>query len=423
MYQRETLKISYASLVKTSKIPSSLKLAQSPEVMARIDAFREQVFNPLYPELDKPEWDRHDSHAIHLYTENNEGMITSTVRMVFDSEAGLPADDYAHEAVNQLRAQGLKLLEISRFAISEEARQGGILNSYYRAFYDLSVENQVDSAVIVINQKNVNFHQNRIGARVLMTIDHIAGSPFQFACLEWRMSQTKTKFLHWIGISEAANDATYSMECWNQYSRMFASVYTHVQRELYQEAAHYLVGNVVDLGAGPARLAPLLADKANVTHYTAVEYAHDMVEIAKFTLHKLHKPTFRVLEQKVEEITEYYSSAVSLQSLYAWENPASTLKHIYQHLTPNALFILANPNEYFDHGVLFAEAEKELMWHPDFEAFKAYNAQLAANPSAKFLSMSQLIDLLRAARFEIVSCHSQHYRGMVNFVVAKKPNK
>ncbi|WP_020395612.1 class I SAM-dependent methyltransferase [Thiolinea disciformis] len=412
-----------------NNLPSLLKVADSPHDLKRVKAFREKIFRPLYPHLTNADHDQHDYAAVHLFTEDIQGNIVSSARLVFDSEYDLPADTYAKTWLDNQRQLGAKLMEVSRFAIDDDDRQISLLRIYHRAFYEIARANHIEKIMIVINKKSLKFYANRVGAKmVLNSINAIAGSEFEFSCMEWNTKLTKSSFIQWIKGEEKLlaskklpkKAGKYSIRQWNQYSRFFASVYTHVQRELYHEAVSYLTGHVVDLGAGPARIAPLLADKPDVTAYTGIEYAAEMVEIARFTLQNINKPSFEVLHQAIEETEGLFDSAVSLQSFYAWTSPLNTLNYIYELLKPGALLVLATPNRHFNQAKLFHDAEKELMWHPDFEAFKAYNFQLAANPSANFVAMNELLDFLRNAGFDIQSCHSKHYQGMVNFVIAQK---
>ncbi len=406
-------------------LPRELKIAKTSAELERIETFRKSIFANDYPAIGNFKGDRHDAYSIIMFTENSKGDITSTARIIFDSNEGFPADGYVKDRLDQYRKTGINLVEVGRFAISDEARAIGLLPIYYRAFYQLAIENNIDSIVIVINNKSVNFHKKRIGASILLDrIDNIAGSKFQFTCMEWKLNETKEQFLDWAGCESKPQRQIkhYSIQQWNTYSRCFASIMSHVQRELYHETVKYLKGRVIDLGAGVARLAPLLVDNPVVSHYTAVEQATDMVEIAQFTLQKLGNPNFSVQHQRIEDTKGLFDSAVALQSFYTWDHPQQTLAHIAHLLKPNGLFVLATPNLNFDQQTLLHDAEKELMWHPDFEAFKEINLQLAYGADANFISMDDLIRQLQKADFVILSAHTNHYKGGVNFVTVRKRN-
>jgi SAM-dependent methyltransferase len=184
---------------------------------------------------------------------------------------------------------------------------------------------------------------------------------------------------------------------------------------------------VLDIGCGPARLAAYLADNKKVSHYTGIEYAHSMVKLAESTLQQIARPKFKVHQQKIEDFkltgTEgRFSSAVSLQSYYAWDNPVQTLIHVFSLLQPGAVFVLATVNHQLDQKKLFHEAKKDLMWHPDFEAFKASNLALADNPQTRYVTMDELVRQVHSAGFKIINCHQEHYAGGLNFLVCCKPD-
>ena len=412
-------------------LPKGLKIAKSLDDIKRIEDFREGLFSPLYPGMTDFHDDVHDAFSLVLYTENQKGNITSTARVVFDSPTGLPADEYANDSINERRKAGLKLAEVSRFAISDEARDEGLLPVYYQAFFTTCAGNGIDSMIIIINGKSVRFHQKRVGATLLIEdIGHNYGrDDLTFSCLDWSIHQTKPSFFKWVGLelTKVLNkEEELTEEKWNDYSYVFTRVLTQVQRDLYIDASHNLSGKVLDLGCGSARLAAYLADNQKVTHYTGIEYAHSMVKLSDYTLQQLARPEFTVRHQKVEDISledigGQFDSAVSLQSYYAWKRPEKALANIFSLLLPSGLFVLATVNYKLDQEKLFIEAKKDLMWHPDYATFKAYNLEFASHPEINYVTMDELIKHVQAVGFEVVKCHQDHYAGGLNFLVCQKP--
>lgn len=213
----------------------------------------------------------------------------------------------------------------------------------------------------------------------------------------------------------------YTDSMWNEYARCHLSVITSMQLALFREAASHLTGDVVDCGCGTARLAPLLADKTTVNSYTGVDYSPEMVTMAQqwLTLKLLSKP-INIIQDKIENISGHFSAAVSIHSYYTWPNTEEVLSSIYQMLLTDGLFVLVTPNSQMDMEKLLAEAEKELLGHPDFALFRELNLLLSENRSAKFVSMDALIDETRRTGFKVIECHQKHYLGGVNFLVLKK---
>lgn len=217
-----------------------------------------------------------------------------------------------------------------------------------------------------------------------------------------------------------SSTVTYEISEWENYARLHASVTTSVQLNLYHEACEHLSGAVVDCGCGSAKIAPLLADKESVTSYTGVDYAQEMVTVARQVIQTLHRPSFTILHSMIEGVTNRFDSAVSIQSYYAWPDPLLTLKHIHTMLRDGAKFVLATPNGELCLEKLLQDAEKELIAHPDFSAFKNYNLKLAHNPEANFVSMDNLVRQAQQAGFMIEECHQRHFRGGINFLVLRK---
>lgn len=406
---------------KISRLPKGLKVAKTQRDIERVEKFREEIFSKDYPALSNYHNDPHDAFSIIMYTENDDRIITSTARLIFDNPIGFPADDYANDILNKYRKKGIKMVEAGRLAISDEAK--GAISLYYESFFALSVENNINSVIVVINKTHLNFYRNRLRAKVLVNnIENMNGSGLNFACVEWKLNKTSNRFFKWVGLDKRSQkEAPYLISTWNSYSQMFASIYTDYQRKVYQETTQYLQGSVIDLGCGPARLAPLLADNKKISQYIGVEYAQDMFEIAEFTMDKLSIPSFKVLHKKVDEVEGQYTSAVSLLSYYAFSNPIETLRHIFNILKPGANFVLANPNEHLDQVKIQKMVEKEMMWHQDYELFKKYNLELANNPQAEFMPMDQLLRQLQSVGFEIITCHQKYYEGGLNYVVSRKP--
>lgn len=166
----------------------------------------------------------------------------------------------------------------------------------------------------------------------------------------------------------------YSVSTWANYAEVFSSVMTSVQLEVYKAACLHLTGDVVDFGCGTAKIAPFLADNPKVHSYTGIDYAEDMVKVAQQVFQAIGKPNYTAQHGKIEDAQGCYSSAVSIQSYYAWSNPIETLKHIYTLLEDNALFVLATPNKSLQLEALAKELEKELIdqfsvwsWQIDYE--------------------------------------------------------
>jgi len=214
----------------------------------------------------------------------------------------------------------------------------------------------------------------------------------------------------------------YENATWREYARCHLSVLTSMQWALFKEAAAWLAGDVVDCGCGSAKLAPLLVENEAVTSYTGIDYSPDMTNVARGLISKLfaQKP-LDVITDKIENVSgQTFSSAVSIHSYYTWTNTEQVLAGIYRLLRAGSYFVLVTPNPELDMVRLMRESEKELLGHPDFEAFKNLNILLSENLSAKWATMDHLIEETRRMGFQVTECHQRHYLGGVNFLVLKK---
>ncbi len=212
----------------------------------------------------------------------------------------------------------------------------------------------------------------------------------------------------------------YPASEWNSYARLFAAVTTSVQLEVYREACLHLQGNVVDCGCGSAKISPFLADNEQVSAYTGVDYAAEMVTAARWVISTLDRPSFAIQHCKIEELQGCFDSAVSIQSYYAWPDPLLTLRHIASLLVDDGVFVLATPNKNLSLEKLAKDIRKELLAHPDFEAYREYNLKLAANPQANFISLDDLVRQVQQAGFAVQEAHQRHFQGGLNFLVLRK---
>ncbi|WGZ89659.1 MAG: class I SAM-dependent methyltransferase [Candidatus Thiocaldithrix dubininis] len=213
----------------------------------------------------------------------------------------------------------------------------------------------------------------------------------------------------------------YAVTEWNNYARLFSSVTPSMQLDVYKEACYYLNGNVIDCGCGSAKIAPFLVDNENISSYTGLDYSSEMVEVASWVVNQLGKINFKICQCKIEDYHNgSFDSAVSIQSYYSWPDPNIVLKNIFDLLKPNGTFVLATPNINLPLETLARDAWKELLTHPDFEAYKAYNLKLAMNPDAQFISLDNLVKQVSQIGFKLEAAHQQHFRGGLNFLVLSK---
>lgn len=182
----------------STNLPSPLKQVSSSNQLSRVWNYRKNEYNKLYKEIDGFKDDPYDKNASIIYTEDARNNITSTGRLTFDGNSGLPEDSVFPASVNDYREQGLKLVELGRFIISNSNLT--LLKAYYEAFYKISTRNNIHAILMIMRQKDVAFHKHLMGAKILSNDVGISfGSDHSFACVAWEIEKTKPKFFKWIG--------------------------------------------------------------------------------------------------------------------------------------------------------------------------------------------------------------------------------
>lgn len=178
-----------------------VQVAKGRAQFKKVWAFRKREYSQTYPEISGFEDDSFDDHACVFFTENAEGEVISTARLVFDGPNGLPEELLISDLIASQRERGVRFAELGRFIISTEAR--GILTEYYKSFYQAAMANSVASIVMVMKQKDVRLHVKKMGVRLLASnLGVTFGSRHEYACVEWEMAKTKSQFFTWCGLDD-----------------------------------------------------------------------------------------------------------------------------------------------------------------------------------------------------------------------------
>jgi SAM-dependent methyltransferase len=213
----------------------------------------------------------------------------------------------------------------------------------------------------------------------------------------------------------------YQEQVWNNYAETHLSVLPSLQTTVYRYIADLAEGHIVDFGCGTARFAAFLNGNENVKSYTGIDYSLDMVEKARWLLEQLPYTDWKILHDCIENISkEQFTCGVSINSYYSWDDPVTTLSAIHQLLEDSSTFLLVTPNPSLSMKKLEKEADKELIGHPHYPAFKAHNFALAGNEKALFIPMDKLVRQVLDVGFKIVACHQEFYLGGLNFLKLEK---
>lgn len=171
---------------KYNSIDKPLKVVDEDTDIKKIWQLRKSEYGKYYPAMNDAANDAYDNFSCILYTEDETGDITSTGRLVLDTELGLPADEIIQHEINSLRKKRGSIAEPSRFAISDAAR--GILPTYLRTYYRLARENAINSLIFITRDKNIGFYRRTLGANLICKdVGYNYGTEYQFSLIEWEI--------------------------------------------------------------------------------------------------------------------------------------------------------------------------------------------------------------------------------------------
>ena len=96
-----------------------------------------------------------------LLAQDDNGLDAATITLVFDSKDGLPCDEIYGDELNGLRAQGRRLVEVTRLAIGEaHQRSKPLLVRLFNFIYVFARRIKgFDDFVIEVNPRHVNYYR------------------------------------------------------------------------------------------------------------------------------------------------------------------------------------------------------------------------------------------------------------------------
>lgn len=182
--------------VALAQVSNDIRIYNPSSRLQKIKTLREKQFKK-YPE-GGASVDEFDLDAFILTGSNSKGELTSTGRIVFDSTLGLPADTYAKAEIDKLRQKNLVIAELSKFAITSEAK--GMLRSYLKAYYKIGVSLGIDSYISINPSKDVNVYKKIYAARVIIEdIGYSYGTNHTFTLMEYKIRDVRKSLSNWLG--------------------------------------------------------------------------------------------------------------------------------------------------------------------------------------------------------------------------------
>lgn len=396
-------------------LPEGLLLAKTQLELQHIRKFKEGYCSDDRPGVHEFHDDGLDPYSYIMYAATGQADITSTARLLLDTDAGFPEEIRLPETVRKMRAEGKRLAELGRLVITENNKLN-MLRLYYKGVFEIAMVEDIDVVLIVMKQRNIPSHRKIMAVEVLsMDMGQSWDAEQGELCLvAWDVKADQPKFHQWID----RESVHFSSREWNQYSPLHLGVMVSVQRELYQHTASRLFGNVLDLGCGSGRVMAYVQDNPQVESYTGVDISEDMIRQASWLKEQLQFDKAKLVHAGIENMTGQYDSIFSIHSFYSWPNQDQFLRHIYQLLADNGLFVLVTPNDAFNVDKLSHTVRQELTGHPYYEAFMAINYTIAMKAKAKglYVPLDNLIAQVRETGFRVKAAHDQFFLGGASYL-------
>jgi 2-polyprenyl-3-methyl-5-hydroxy-6-metoxy-1,4-benzoquinol methylase len=408
-------------------LPKELQLVKTKKELEKLQAFRKDYCDADRPGVCEFQNDGRDEESYVLYGTDEKGAITSSARLLPDSEKGFPEEQILPASVHTMRQEGKKLAELGRLVITEG--KTNLLRQYYKAIYDIATLENIDVVLIVMKQRNISSHKKIMAVTVLS--DENMGfswdeeqAPLCLVAWEIKAKQPKL-FYKWIDRDthkEKKEEEAFSQKEWDEYSPFHLGVMTSVQHEVYQHIPGKVHGNVLDLGCGSGRIMAFMQNAKEVQSYTGVDASEEMIHQASWLKQQLGYQAANLVNARIEDIDGKYDSIVSIHSFYSWDEPDQVLSHIYDLLSDDGVFVLVTPNNRFNVEELSNMVKRELLGHPYYEQFLTINYSIANKAQAQsvYQPMDTLIDQVRRAGFCVNAAHNEFFLGGASYLELTK---
>jgi len=185
-----------------------LNVVHDLKTMAEIVDFRTRKYSELYPAVKNHGPDLFDLNGIVLFSRNRIGNVSTTARIAFNVNNGLPSAALLHLRLAHVPATET-LCEIGKFIIGDKSGDecsdestGPQLHDYFRAFYQIGCSHRLIYAFLV-PQNHGGFYTQHVGAQlVLQKTGETFGSADNFSIFIWRPAESTARFKQWIGTKE-----------------------------------------------------------------------------------------------------------------------------------------------------------------------------------------------------------------------------
>lgn len=162
--------ISFNKNLNWSYEGDNLKLTKTAEELIEVFKLRSDVFTEINYQNEFPDtieglnFDKFDTSSAVIYCQNNKE-VTATIRLIFDSDNGLPSEDKTK--FNDMRKQYNKIGEISRNIVKY---RGKGLNQEFKylmcGIYNVFTNNNIDIALSGIKKEHLKLFKKLGGVDI-----------------------------------------------------------------------------------------------------------------------------------------------------------------------------------------------------------------------------------------------------------------
>lgn len=185
---------------KENYLEAHIQIAKNRHEYSSIISLRNSVYEKIYPKIPSLWADQYDfgKEATLFYSQDGQGHIKSTSRLVEDDINGLPSEKYVKNVIQPYRKKGMRIAEFGKF-VNTAAPSGLIVKSHHQALYETAQAKNIDIIIIVTSLKRQSLYAKRVGAEILSKdIQEDFGSNQIFAAYAWSLKDTRSGFFRWI---------------------------------------------------------------------------------------------------------------------------------------------------------------------------------------------------------------------------------
>lgn len=402
----------------TAVLPTEIKLVRSSDELDNIINFREQISPNLNYESQLFQNDGFDDNSYVLYSADEYGNIIATARLLLDSKYGLPEENDISKYINNLRGNNTKIAEAGRFVITKNKPK--LLRLYYKMVYDIAKHQGIDIVVMMIKTKSIASYKRFMSINILakdIALSWDAGRD-DVSLIAWNINDYQPKFDRWTNRQKNI----YSFKNWDNYSYSHLSIFTSIQKEIYEHIASKVSGSILDVGCGSGRIMAYMQNNKSAVNYTGIDLSLEMINQATWLKKELGFDEAKLVNANISSLSNTFDYIVSIHSYYAWDDKITMLKTIYNLLDNDGKFILVTPNNDFDKEKLSVVVKQEILGHPFYKDFMDINYEIAeiAEQKTLYRHIDSLIETVRGIGFKVNTAHNNFFLGGASYLELSK---